>query len=85
MTGYRTITLTLPEEIVAAAEADVARGFAASLEAWFLDGRPDGFDRVGAQEIARRLEAIDEGRIEMLSIEQFEARVSAQIAEKRAS
>jgi hypothetical protein len=82
MTAMRTITVTLPEHIVAAAEADVAAGDAASLDAWIAGELMIQRINPTVIQLAReRYEAIDAGCERLLTIDE----VATFLDERKAS
>lgn len=83
MTAMRTITVTLPEHIVAAAEADVAAGGSPSIDAWIADHFGQGVTCGLVDELGRRLDAIDAGEEPLLSVDAFRSEVDAQLGRVR--
>ncbi len=78
MTAMRTITVTLPEHIVAAAEADVAAGLCASVGEW-LAAREAGYGPTPelVQIAEARLAAVRAGTVEIFEVAELSRRLSA--------
>jgi hypothetical protein len=83
MTAMRTITVTLPEHIVAAAEADVAAGVSPSIDAWIAGCFEEDVSSELVDELGRRLDSIDAGDEPMLSFDAFRRDINAQLGRVR--
>lgn len=77
MTAMRTITVTQPEHIVAAAEVDVAAGFCVSIDEWIARRQADnGPSSELVQIVGARRAAVRAGALETFEVGDLPRRLS---------